>query len=274
MLALVCTGCGQKNTQRNTQKKAEPDNGHKMRRTGNADVVGMYLPFGDDDDDYVFADMEHQTLFYAEIPDDYLLDENGRELSDDDLHKGDIVEVYNNGIVLEMYPPKYSGVTKMVRVKKGTDEDAKKYEHLIAEIYSEPDTDEIPYLDIENKQETAVVTSAVNHGGYSWSYKDGNAVQADSLHVLQWKRSDKELVELNCDTHDKDLKLMFSRRPKSVKVTRWDSTATMEDVDKGEAVRVELDGREAEIDDAKTDSIYEVVAEWEQGTVIYGFAVK
>lgn len=273
MAALLSAGCGK----RSTGGEEEPKEAQKAINTDDATIQGMYLTFGEDEDNYIFADMENHSLFYADIPKENLLDETGGELDEDALQKGDIVAVYNNGIILESYPPQYPGVTKMVRVKKGTAEDAKQYDELIAQIYQAPDPSEIPYLDIENKQKTAVVTSVINHGSYSWNYTDENgnvAVEADAAHVLQWKRSDAELVELTCDAEDKDLKLMFSRKPKNVKVTRWDDTATVDDIEKGEPVKVELDGKEAEIETAVPGSVYEVIGEWENGTVVYGFAVK
>lgn len=276
MTTLLSAGCGQKSTA--GKNAAAAKQGQKTSSVEDMKITGMYLTFGEDDDSYIFADIENNSLFYAQIPDDNLLDEAGEELDEDELQKGDIVDIYHSGIVAESFPPQYPGVTKMVRVEKGTAEDAKQYDELLAEFYQEPSPDRLPYLSIENKQETAIVTSAINHGGYSWSYTDENGEQqtvlADAAHVLEWNRSDAELVELTCNTDDKDLKLMFSKKPQSVQVTRWDSTATTEDIGKGEAVEVKLDGKEAELEDAKPGSVYEVIAAWDNGTVTYGFAVK
>lgn len=273
MMACACVGCGKKSVD-----GGEPVKAIKSVNTDDATIKGMYLTFGEDEDSYIFADIENDSLFFAEIPEDNLLDETGEKMKAADLQKGDIVAVYNSGIVAESFPPQYPGVTKMVRVEKGTAEDAAKYDTLIAQIYRAPHPSQIPYLDIENRQETAIVTSMINHGGYSWSYKDADGKQqaetADSLHVLDWERNDAGLVELICDTTDKDLKLMFSKKPESVTVTRWDSTATVADIESGETVEVTLNGKEAVLQDAKTGSVYEVIATWENGRVTYGFAVK
>lgn len=277
---LLCTGCVEKKSRKTNKNGTGEQTGTqgKMRKQEDEVITGMYLPYGEDDDSYIFVDTNHNELFSAKIPDDNLTDENGKELDDDDLRAGDMVAMYGEEIVAERFPPLYPAITKMVRVKQGTQKDADQYQELLATFYQAPDEKELPYLDIENKQKTAIVTSVIQHGGYEWSYVDENGQTqtelADALHVLQWERSDAQLVELNCDTEDTDLKLFFSKKPQSVKVTRWDSTATMDDLEKGEAVHVELDGKEAEIEDAKTGSIYEVVAEWKNGSVIYGFAVK
>lgn len=273
MIVCMCAGCGEKSADNGAAKKAV-----KAVNTDDATIKGMYLTFGEEEDSYIFADVENESLFFAAIPEDNLLDETGGKISEEELQKGDIVAVYNSGIVAESFPPQYPGVTKMVRVKKGNAEDAKKYDALIAQIYQAPDPSEIPYLDIENRREMAIVTSMINHGGYSWTYEDADGQQqtvtADAKHVLEWERSDSELVELTCDTDNKDLKLMFSKKPESVKVTRWDSTATVSEIEKGEAAEVTLEGKEAVLKDAKPGSVYEVAAEWKNGTVTYGFAVK
>lgn len=274
MAVFLCAGCAAK------EQKEEPAG--KKTAGGNttendATVTGMYLTFGVENESYIFADVEQETLFHAEIPEGNLMDENGEKIDAGDLKAGDIIDIYGSGAVAESFPPIYIGITKMERTKAGEAGDAEKYAHLIAEIYQEPDPSEIPYLDIENRQEMAIVTSVINHGGYSWSYEeDGQmkGVEADSPHVLEWKRSDAELVELTCDTDDKDLKLMFSRSPKSVTVTRWESTATIADAENGEDVEITMNKMEGILKDAIPGSVYQVVAVWENGTVTYGFAVK
>lgn len=274
MAAVLCTGCGERNAE-----EQQGEQGGKVTETAEATVKGMYLTYGEkEDEQYIFVDTENQTLFYAEIPDDAVYDEMGEKISEEDLEKGDTIAIYGNGIVLESYPAQYAGITKMVRVKKGNPADAEQYEGLIAEIYQEPDPKEVPYLSVENEQKIGLVTTAVNQGTLHWSYVDENGetqmIETSAKHVLEWMRSDAELVEVTCDTNDKDLQLIFTKAPKSVKVTRWDGTADVSMADKGEEIVVELDGKEAELDHAKPDSIYEVVAEWENGTVTYGFAVK
>lgn len=268
--AVTVTACGQKAEKPKTAEEPQTKNLSEEGET----INGIYLIYGEEEEYYIFAD-ENKSLFHAEIPEDHLFDEDGNKITKEELNQGDTLAIYGDGIMLESYPGRYPGVTKMERVKKGDAETAKEYEELIAQIYQAPDPSQIPYLDIENKQELAIVTTSIQSGGYTWSYTEENGekqtVTTDAAHVLDWDYTE---TALKCDTKDKDLKLMFSKSPKSVKVTRWDDTATVEDASDGETVTVELDKKEAVLKNAVPGSVYEVQAEWEQGTVIYGFAVK
>lgn len=282
MSLAVCAGCGKKEKDAGVQNKGmgTPATAKAMNGDGQDELVvtGMYLTYGEDEDSYIFVEEENKQLFYVPIPDENLFDENGEEISQEDLSAGDVIAMYGSDMVAESYPLQYLGVTRMERTKAGTAQDAEKYQDLIDQIYSAPDASEIPYLSIENKQEMANATTAINSGGFEWSYVDENGetqnVVADAMHVLEWKRADSELVTLNCNTDDKDLLFVFSKKPQSVNVTRWDDTATIADADKGEKIEVELDGKKATLKDAVPGSIYQVDAQWKNGRVTYGFAVK
>ena len=281
MSLAVCGGCGkkEKDADANTQNKGmnAPATAKAMNENELV-VTGMYLTYGEDEDSYIFVEEGNKQLFYAPIPDGNLFDENGKVISEEDLSAGDVIAMYGSDMVADSYPPQYVGITKMERTKAGTAKDAEKYQDLVAQIHSAPDAGEIPHLSIENKQEMAIVTTAINSGGFEWSYIDENAetqnIVADAMHVLEWKREDSELATLNCNTEDRDLLFMFSKKPQSVTVTRWDDTATIADAEKGEQVKLELDGKKATLKDAVPGSIYQVDAQWKNGRVTYGFAVK
>lgn len=271
MAVSVLAACD-KNVSEKSKPKENVENKTKSVNNEEAVVEGMYLTYGEDE--YIFADIEKRSLFYAEIPDGELYDENDKKIEQKDLHAGDIVKCYGQGIILEMYPPKYPGISKMLRVKKGTKKDAAQYQDLIDEIYQEPLPSERPYMDIENKGADAIITTAASEFGYQWSYKDKNGKMttenADALTVLQAK----ELIDINCNSDNSDLTLRFSRKPENVKVRRWDYGAKPEEITKGEEIETQLDGKNAFIKNAKRASIYEVTAEWENGYVIYGFYIK
>ncbi len=210
------------------------------------------------------------------IPDENLFDENGEGISQEDLSAGDVIAMYGSDMVAESYPLQY-GCDKDGAYESRNGTRCGKISGFDCQIYSAPDASEIPYLSIENKQEMANATTAINSGGFEWSYVDENGetqnVVADATHVLEWKREDSELVTLNCNTDDKDLLFVFSKKPQSVNVTRWDDTATIADADKGEKIEVELDGKKATLKDAVSGSIYQVDAVEERKSHL-GFAVR
>lgn len=203
-----------------------------------------------------------------------LYDENGKKIEQEDLHVGDMIACYGNGIVLESYPPQYAGISKMSRTKAGNEKDAEQYKELLDGFYQEPSPSEHPYMDIESRGKDAIVTTAASEFGYEWSYQDENGetqtIAVDAAHVLQAEN----LIDINCNSDNSDLKLMFSKKPENVEVTRWDLGTTMEEVDKGENIDVTLDGRNAFIKNAKRTSVYQVIATWKNGNVIYGFYIK
>lgn len=265
MALMGMTGCSKAGIQDDSAKKTK-------NITEEATIEGMYMTYGEDG--YIFVDTQNKSLFYAAIPEDELYDENEKKIEQKDLHVGDMVACYGNGIVMESYPPKYAGIFKMVRTQVGDEENAEKYQVLLEEFYQEPSPADIPYMDIENVQKDAVVTTAATQFGYSWTYEEENGekqtIHADALHVLQAE----DLIDINCNGDNSDLKFMFTKKPESVKVTRWEQGMTVDDIAKGEAVKVTLDGRTAFVKNAEKASVYEVVATWENGSVTYGFYIK
>lgn len=265
MTIMGVAGCSKAGTEDDSVKKTKGI-------ADEATIEGMYLTYGEDG--YIFVDTQNKSLFHAAIPEGELYDENEKKIEQEDLNVGDMIACYGNGIVMESYPPQYAGITKMVRTQTGTEKDAEKYQALLEGFYQEPSPADIPYMDIENVQKDAIVTTAATQFGYSWSYEDENGerqgIEADACHVLQ----SEDLIDINCNGDNSDLKFMFTKKPESVKVTRWDQGMTMDDIDKGENVEVTLDGKTAFVKNAKKTSVYEVVATWKNGSVTYGFYIK
>ncbi|MDO4307997.1 MAG: hypothetical protein Q4C77_14345 [Eubacteriales bacterium] len=96
----------------------------------------MYIALGAKGDEYVFA--YEGGLCCAEIPEGELYDENGREISVNELYTGDILKLYGDIVVLESYPGQLTGVEMMVRDSKGSVEDAKPYAADIQEFCGMP----------------------------------------------------------------------------------------------------------------------------------------
>lgn len=274
--AAALAGC-QKGDSAKAVKKEENGQKAEMKNRSKsageeATVEGMYMTYGEDG--YIFVDTKTRSLFDADIPEEGLYDEEEKQIEKADLHDGDIIACYGNGIVMERYPPKYAAVEKMVRTKSGSRKDTEQYKDLLNDIWHEAEPSEIPYLNVENKGVDAIITIGADQFGYTWSYQDENGEQqtiaVDAPHPLQVEN----LIDLNCNRDNSDLTLTFSVKPKSVKVTRWAKGTTTEQVDTGTDVDVRLDGRNAFIQNAERTSVYQVNAAWENGEVIYGFYIR
>lgn len=99
-------------------------------------IEAMYIALGADGEDYVFADQS--GLFTASIPEDALYNENGRKISREELFTGDMMKLYGEILAAESEPPQYSGIERMVRVSKGSVEDAKAYSNKIQQYFGKP----------------------------------------------------------------------------------------------------------------------------------------
>lgn len=84
----------------------------------------------------MFAD--ENGLFEAEIPDGELYNETGDQITAEELYTGDVLKLYGNIISTRSIPPQYSGIEKMVRVRRGTVEDTVKYSSEIQKYTGKP----------------------------------------------------------------------------------------------------------------------------------------
>lgn len=261
---ILGTGCGKKE---NTTKEKEEI----------PTVEGVYLTYGEEQDFYIFADIKNETLFEAEIPDGKLFDKNGEKISKENLQAGDTIEIYGNGAVTQSLPPQYAGVTKMVRTEKGDQKIAEKYQPLIDAFYQAPDPSEIPTLSIENYQKLAIVSTSISPVSYDWSYTEDDGTtesqKAEEGSILE-KYQAGVLPEIICDAEDKSLKFMFSRKPEKVTVKKWSMETLSGEAAEFTEQDVTMDGSEGELKEAEVNSVCELEAVWENGTVKYGFTVS
>lgn len=272
-LCMAFIGGCQKKEACNTERLQKGKDLTRTNVSENEKVVeGMLLTFGEDG--MLFIDPETKSPFYVHIPEENIFDENGEKILLEDMGDGDLFAFYGDGIVLESYPPQYPAITEVMRIKDGNAEDAEQYKDILAQVYQEPDPSDIPYMDVEHRRKDAVVTVITQSLGYEWSYEAENgekeSIVACGMHVLDMK--DTEPIRLDEETAD--IKLLFSKSPKSVKVRRWDKGTKAEDAGEGEEQKVALEKKEAIVQDAKKNSVYEVTAVWEQGTVTYGFVAE
>lgn len=261
---ILGTGCGKKE---NTTKEKEEI----------PTVEGVYLTYGEEQEFYIFADIKNETLSEAEIPDGKLFDKNGEKISKENLQAGDTIEIYGNGAVTQSLPPQYAGVTKMVRTEKGDQKIAEKYQPLIDAFYQAPDPSEIPTLSIENYQKLAIVSTSISPVSYDWSYTEDDGTtesqKAEEGSILE-KYQAGVLPEIICDAEDKSLKFMFSRKPEKVTVKKWSMETLSGEAAEFTEQDVTMDGSEGELKEAEVNSVCELEAVWENGTVKYGFTVS
>lgn len=261
---ILGTGCGKKE---NTTKEKEEI----------PTVEGVYLTYGEEQEFYIFADIKNETLFEAEIPDGKLFDKNGEKISKENLQAGDTIEIYGNGAVTQSLPPQYAGVTKMIRTEKGDQKIAEKYQPLIDAFYQAPDPSEIPTLSIENYQKLAIVSTSISPVSYDWSYTEDDGTtesqKAEEGSILE-KYQAGVLPEIICDAEDKSLKFMFSRKPEKVTVKKWSMETLSGEAAEFTEQDVTMDEIEGELKEAEVNSVYELEAVWENGTVKYGFTVS
>ncbi|WP_461815745.1 hypothetical protein [Faecalimonas sp.] len=261
VLVSVClTSC--KEEKQTKQKKTEEN--HKQ-------IEAMYVPC--EEDNYIFFDRSTESPFYAIIPEDKLYDAHENKIKKKDLGAGDILVCYGDGKMLQSYPGQYPGVTKMVRIKKGTVADTEKYQQEVAKFLQRPSKADIPYMDIENMQKNALVTTSATEGNYEWKYEDMNGKQQMEKVEDRTFFEKEGLAEIVCNGENSDLKLLFSVAPNYVKVMRYSVSTAKEKNSHGQRVRVVLDENIGYIKRAKKSCIYEVIATWDNGKVHYGFYI-
>ena len=165
----------------------------------------------------------------------------------------------------------------MVRKEKEDQKIAEKYQPLIDAFYQAPDPSEIPTLSIENYQKLAIVSTSISPVSYDWSYTEDDGTtesqKAEEGSILE-KYQAGVLPEIICDAEDKSLKFMFSRKPEKVTVKKWSMETLSGEAAEFTEQDVTMDGSEGELKEAEVNSVCELEAVWENGTVKYGFTVS
>lgn len=239
--------------------------------------VVMYVTYGDDS--YIMIDQENGGIFTITMP-NKIYDESGKEIAVNELKKGNILELYGDGIMLNSYPGQYHGVTKVVVKEKGTSTDADQYQDLIDALYQEPNPADRPELNVEYRTELAQVTSAVTSGGYKWSYEDENgetnSETTDSAFILDWSVMNDVTLDVNSSA---DLTLLFTKEPESITVERYSSDLFGNRIEgsetpEGEKVDISTSDNGYILKNVVSGYVYRIVGTWENGTVEYGFLTK
>lgn len=258
------------------KSKDEKELESKPGIAGNIENTAMYVPYGEDQ--YIMADQDNGTIFTVTMPEE-IYDTDGKKIKPEDLEKGNILRIYGNGIMLESYPGQYPGVSKIEVVEKGKASDADQYQSIIDQIYHEPDPAETPFMNVEYKTDSAVVSAMTTSGAYKWIYTDKegqtHSEQTDSPFILTWE----VISDITLDGPT-DVTLIFSKKPDSIEVERWSSDERRvageesNNPPEGEAVKAEETEEGWILSGVESGAIYRVTAHWEDSYVEYGFLSK
>lgn len=260
----------------------------QMSKTAKENIIrAMYIPYGENGA-YVMVDTENGTVFTVQMP-EKIFNKKREQIQATDLQRGNILDVYGNGVMAESYPGQYMGVTEIHVVEEGNPQDADQYQYIIDELYTEPDPAQIPSLTASYRTELAAVSVFVPNGAYSWTvlYENGDAetTDADHAHVLMWE--DEWLGDVSIG-EPVDVELTFDNKPLEIEVSRWEEQyrSNQEYLDEhpdGEKVEVTTDEEAVTssvtattkwILKAEPGYVYRVKGIWENGTVEYGFLTR
>lgn len=260
----------------------------QMSKTAKENIIrAMYIPYGENGA-YVMVDTENGTVFTVQMP-EKIFNKKREQIQATDLQRGNILDVYGNGVMAESYPGQYMGVTEIHVVEEGNPQDADQYQYIIDELYTEPDPAQIPSLTASYRTELAAVSVFVPNGAYSWTvlYENGDAetTDADHAHVLMWE--DEWLGDVSIG-EPVDVELTFDNKPLEIEVSRWEEQyrSNQEYLDEhpdGEKVEVTTDEEAVTSSVAATTKwilkaepgyVYRVKGIWENGTVEYGFLTR
>ena len=279
--AFLLTGCAddkESQKQNDAQQDVNKENAQQTENSGTVvnpeeEVLTAVLLLSNTGEE-LFVDIENDNPFFGTIPDD-ILDENGDVIPADKMNSGDVYLVYGNQVMTRSYPAQYTGIEKLVRQESANQEYIEKYQQLLEQFCPEPDTTQPPELSVDYRQPDALVTAAVNRGGYQWTVQkedgESESVIADSAHVLDWGELLTE-IQLMEET---EMELVFTYNPQNGEVKRWPENERKElrslDVfSEGEVVEIE-ENEEGFTFRGEPGYVYQITGTWEEGTVEYGF---
>lgn len=232
-------------------------------------IRAMYIPT--EDPGYILVDQDNGTVFTVAMPEE-IHDQNGKKITEKDLKKGNILNIYGDGIMLESYPGQYPGVTKIQVAKEGKESDADQYQEILDQIGQKKEPSEIPHLNVEYRTSLGSVSAVTMEGDYSWTYTAENGTEqntaADCPHITQWK----DIPVMNVDG-DTDMTLKFDLVPDKVYVVRYPVSGLDTEITK-EKTEIQRDGEDYVLTAAQKGYLYQVLAEWANGQAEYGFSVK
>lgn len=258
---------------RNKFSQEEPQEEKKIE--GEYALEAVYLER--EDGNSIFVNLTDESPFSGNIPEGELYDEEGEEITEEELNNGDVLNIWGNGIIAQSYPAQYNGISKMERTEQANQEYIEKYGHYLEEFFVEKDPAERPYLNLCYTDELAATAVMIPEAfSYTWTYEDENGesqtITTDAPHILQ-----TEPMEVKKLSKPMTMEMQFDEKPESVTLLSWedsllgqypDDTAqipegTVTEVKENEEGNLEFT--------AQPGSVYLVQGQWEQGTAEYGF---
>lgn len=79
----------------------------------------------------IFVNIEDGFPFRGPIPQERLYDENRKKISEKDLNNGDVLDIYGDGCILELYPAQYPGINRIEITEKKNQEYIEEYSHFL-----------------------------------------------------------------------------------------------------------------------------------------------
>lgn len=194
-----------------------------------------------------------------------LYDQNGKEITADALYPGLQLEIGFDGSILETFPGQVSGC-KYLKIT-GEETDIADLQAELEEILPKAESDDpMPVLQVEfvGKQIASCLTAS--RGTSSWAEGD-EAIIMDSPHPLNWpsEKMPSATVPDGC----KEMRLILSKDPENLLVRRWELDDIGNSSAEEEILTLDEDGVLP-----LEPGVYEVAAEYTEGTMSWGFTVE
>ena len=209
---------------------------------------------------------------------------DGKDFPFSDLQPGHILSVTWDGYILETYPAQLQHISSVSIAGEQPAEWVNPIDDdPFFDSWREPSGNQesiygkMPVLQLEYtltakgaaEESASVCCMNIAKGTSSW-YSDGEGICVDSLHPLEWEED--TIPVLHRDT-SLEVRLLFSQEPDSAIVRRWDWSQW------GDITAVEDCEEDTLTEDtlsipAKGEYLYEITAQWEEGTVTYVFSVR
>ena len=220
LAALAACGGGQSDTgslEMGTHRAFETDEEETMPQSFTS--TAMVVTYGNGQ--LLFVDQDNGTPYIPGLDTAEIVGADGVTMAPEGLAAGNIVSVTGNGIMLESYPGRYPGITRIEVTETGNPEDANAYDELVAQIWQPADPAEPAHGTLEYTTDLAIAALMLQPYGYTWSFEENGEAQAvavDAAHPVQMAEGDLVDARLASPT---EATLTFDHEVRSVRVTRW-----------------------------------------------------
>lgn len=205
----------------------------------------------------------------ANIADLSVTDSDGNAVPFHSIRPGQIFDLTWDGLILETYPGQIQHISSLALTGEQPDSWVNPIDNdPFFDSWKNPSpTAGLPTLQLETRTETTASCLNVPSGSSDWAGEE--VLSVSSPHPLAW--SEDRLVFLNRKSGSATL--LFSKEPEAVTVLRWDYEKRGVSTSYPDGEEQPLNGNVLAL--PKSGSfLYEVTANWEEGTVTYVFALR